>query len=286
MAETPVWDTETAWRHLLALKDRAPDRDGRRALDGERGTLTLGPGGQWACQGASLSEPARELLDQLAPVAAAPGERYAIAQIAQSLDGRTATAGGRADRLTGDADQRRLHRVRALVDAVIVGAATALADNPRLTVRAVSGDPPVRVVLDRSRRLPDDHPLLCDEAAPTWRIIDRQDASSLRRVLAVPGMAPGDVLDTLAQRGLTRVLVEGGGRTVSRFLQAGCLDRLHLVIAPVLIGQGPSGLELPAIDGMEQALRPPWRQYQLGPDVLFDLTLGAGASPGDAPSRQ
>lgn len=275
MAETPFWDTETTWQSLLALKHRAPDGDGVRRVHRDGARLTLSRGGHWQCRGARLSQQARELLNQLAPIAAAPCEGFTAAQIAQSLDARTATAGAQVDRITGDADQIRLHRLRALVDAVIVGATTAIADTPRLTVRAVSGSHPVRVVLDRSRRLPHDHPLLQDGAAPTYRIVNEREPRDDDTVIAVPGMAPRNILDALADLGLTRILIEGGGRSVSRFYQADCLDRLHLVIAPVIIGQGPSGLDLPAIDSMAQAFRPVCHQYQLGPDVLFDLALDA-----------
>lgn len=275
MTERPFRDADTAWQLLRALKPRAADANGQRQAHCGNNTLTIRADGAWQSPGAGAESPGANLFDQLTPVTAPRGSRFAVAQIAQSLDGRTATARGQADRLTGEADQRRLHRVRALVDAVVIGAATALADDPQLTVRAVPGDQPVRVILDRSRRLPGDHYLLRDRTTATLRVVDAAHPEDDEGVLAVPGMAPADILDALARRGLTRVLIEGGGRTVSRFLEAGCLNRLHLVIAPVLLGQGPSGLELPAIDGMEQARRPRCRQHQLGPDVLFDLDLRA-----------
>jgi riboflavin biosynthesis pyrimidine reductase len=77
----------------------------------------------------------------------------------------------------------------------------------------------------------------------------------------------------LAQRGLKRILLEGGAETVSRFLQAGCLDRLHLIVAPILMGSGRASLNLPAIEHMDQALRLNVRTHQLGNEVLFDCDL-------------
>ena len=81
------------------------------------------------------------------------------------------------------------------------------------------------------------------------------------------------MLSLLAARGAHRILVEGGGITVSRFLAAGALDWLHVVVAPMLIGSGRPGLSLPAIDHLDQALRPAHRRESLGEDVLYELQL-------------
>src|SRR5581483_374960 len=92
---------------------------------------------------------------------------FVLAHLAQSLDGRIATMGGESQWLTGEADQHHTHRLRALADAVIVGAGTVRQDNPRLTVRHCSGDQPVRVVLDASLALPRERDVFCDGAAKT-----------------------------------------------------------------------------------------------------------------------
>ena len=79
----------------------------------------------------------------------------------------------------------------------------------------------------------------------------------------------------MSARGLRRVLIEGGAQTVSRFVSAGCLDRLHVVVAPVILGSGIAGLALPPIANMNQALRVPMQISQLGDEVLFDCDLSA-----------
>jgi riboflavin biosynthesis pyrimidine reductase len=94
----------------------------------------------------------------------------------------------------------------------------------------------------------------------------------------VYGIHPASVLEALAERGLRRVLVEGGGLTVSRFLEAGALHRLHLLVAPMLIGSGRPGICLPPIDTLEAALRPRCRVFACGADSLFDLALDAPAA--------
>lgn len=205
-----------------------------------------------------------------------------VAQIGQSLDGRIATESGHSHYVTGPADIRRLHRVRALVDAVVVGAGTVAADNPRLTVRHVEGPNPVRVVLDPHGRLSADRHVFTDAAAktlvvrraPTGRTGLSPDGCDLLVPANKAGMFEPAVL-VVALRGLgyRRILVEGGGATVSRFVQAGVVDRLHVTVAPILIGSGRHGLTLAPITSLDQALRPRTRQFRLGDDVLFDLDL-------------
>ncbi len=99
--------------------------------------------------------------------------------------------------------------------------------------------------------------------------------------------APERLLGTLARRGLGRVLVEGGGVTVSRFLRERSLHRLYLTIAPVLLGDGVPGLRFPGTPVMRDALRPPLRRATLGADTLFELDLrDDGAQPGHASDDQ
>jgi riboflavin-specific deaminase-like protein len=205
-----------------------------------------------------------------------------VAQWAQSLDGRIATAGGRSHYITGPADIRRLHRLRALVDAVIVGSRTVALDNPRLTVRIVEGDNPLRVVLDAEGRLDDRRHVFSDDSARTLvvrRALGANDPPMMSDgVLSMPvaaagGFDPRLLIDVLREHGYRRVLVEGGGITVSRFLQAGVVDRLHVTVAPLLLGSGRPGLTLAPIESLDLALRPPCRHFRLGDDMLFDLDL-------------
>jgi len=206
-----------------------------------------------------------------------------VAQLGQTLDGRIATRTGHSHYVTGPEDIVHLHRLRALVDVVVVGTGTAISDDPQLTVRQVPGENPVRVVLDPSARVPLERRMFRDGAAPTlWIVSPRATLGTvpggvqllrLEESAEGGGFRPGDVLQLLAARGLTRVLVEGGGITVSRFLDAGVLHRLHLTVAPMLLGSGRPSLTLDPVDRLEQALRPRCRRFSLGADVLFDLEL-------------
>jgi len=87
-----------------------------------------------------------------------------------------------------------------------------------------------------------------------------------------------DLLGALCARGLRRILIEGGAQTVSSFLAAGCLDRLHVVVAPMILGSGKAGLDLPPITDMTGALRVPTRTHCLGNEILFDCDLSSHRS--------
>ena len=88
----------------------------------------------------------------------------------------------------------------------------------------------------------------------------------------------------LWSRGLRTILVEGGGVTVSAFLEAGLIDRMHIVVAPFVIGEGRPGLRIPSAVQLQDCLRPPPRVYALGGDVLFDCDMRTHSPPENAPS--
>jgi len=86
-------------------------------------------------------------------------------------------------------------------------------------------------------------------------------------------LEPADIIAALSARGLRRVLIEGGAHTLSRFVAAGCLDRLHVVVAPMILGDGLSGLRLPPLGCGNAARRVPMRVHPLGEEVLLDCDL-------------
>ncbi|MBE0489209.1 MAG: RibD family protein [Halomonas sp.] len=278
-ATDSILSLDEAWQALLhaAHPHSAHPRGKAATVAG----LRLSPAG-WQIE-RPVSPEASDLLDCLAPLATRAG-RLAIAQLGQSLDGRIATESGHSHFINGPESLVHLHRLRALVDAVVVGAGTACEDDPRLTVRHVAGPHPARVILDPRGRVTPDRLLLRDPEAPTLHLHGEGaqpegPAGAHVQRLALPlvagGFAPGAVLDALAERGLARVLIEGGGITVSRFLEAGVLHRLHLLMAPLLIGSGRPGLAMTPIDTLHQARRPASRTFRCGDDTLFDLDLDA-----------
>jgi diaminohydroxyphosphoribosylaminopyrimidine deaminase / 5-amino-6-(5-phosphoribosylamino)uracil reductase len=307
LADVPA-DWHDLWAQMLAVRaGQLPQPRGRHAALGRR------PAAGWCVQGpvsarsAALFDLYKPLLDARAAGEARP---WVVAQMGQSLDGFVATATGDSYYVNGAHSLVHLHRLRALCDAVLVGAGTVAIDNPQLTTRRVSGPHPVRVLLDPAARLDGRARALHDGQAPTLWVCDARHAARAHarlgpcaaEVLAVEGLldesgpdpfndtrqggldADGHsrpawqvprVLQALAARGLRVLFVEGGGVTVSHFFAAGALQRLHLSVAPVLVGNGRRGLRVPAHDVMADCPRPPARMVVLGDDMLWDLDLAA-----------
>ena len=210
----------------------------------------------------------------------APDGCFVLARLAQSLDGRIATGTGASFWISGPEDVLHTHRLRALFDAIVVGAGTVRCDDPLLTTRLCPGPSPVRVVLDPDRRLTEASRvfrggpptlLLCAEDAPGPDRLG--SAEVLRLPRADGGLHLPAALAALAARGLCRVFVEGGGVTVSRFLAAGMLDRLHVTLAPLLLGAGIPGFSLPCPERPADGMKLRWTVHRLGEDVLFDIPL-------------
>ena len=209
-----------------------------------------------------------------------------IGQIGQSLDGRIATASGHSKYINGPAGVAHLHRLRSLVDAVVIGVGTGLADDPQLTVRLVDGPNPARIVIDPNGRLAASAKVFAADGVR--RILITAEGTPCAppsdvEVVVLPvvsgSIAPPAILAALADRGLHRILIEGGADTVSRFVTAGCFDRLHVTVAPIIFGSGRPGFILPPVERADQALRAAMRTYQLDDDVLFDCDLSAQRVP-------
>ncbi len=234
-----------------------------------------------AARGDASAASAGALWSVYGPLIEATAQPLVIGQIGQSLDGRVATENGHSHYVNGPAALTHLHRLRALSDAVVIGVGTALADDPQLTVRHADGVDPMRVILDPNGRLPSESKCLAADGAR--RLVIRSTSRPVPKGVEeflIPsrdgGLDPRDVIAALAAQGCKRILIEGGPNTLSRFVAAGTIDRLHLLIAPIIIGSGIPGLALPPIDHLRDALRPAIRAFRLpGDDLLCDCDLRA-----------
>ncbi|MEO1711289.1 MAG: RibD family protein [Pseudomonadota bacterium] len=240
-----------------------------------------------------LSETVIDWADRLAASIKAhadPRRPFVIAQLGQSLDGRIATRTGDSRWINGAEALDVLHLIRATVDAVVVGAGTVVADNPQLNVRRVpdrrTGPPPARVTIDPNGRLDVGAKWLANDGARRVSLVRVDTAPRVRAACSAPGVeplpvpltdnrfAPDDILAVLKTAGFGSVLIEGGAATVSHFLDAGMIDRLALLIGPVIIGSGQQGIDLSPIDKLAGALRPTTHPLPLaGGDVLIDCTF-------------
>jgi len=252
-----------------------------RLLDVRQG-LACDCCGQW-------SPGERAALDLYGPLARRDLGPITVAQIGQSLDGRVATVTGDARDVSGPDGLAHLHRMRALVDGVVIGVRTALHDAPRLTVRLCPGENPARVVIDPQGRLPDDAPMLADDGVRriVVQAVDRVRPAGVTVIRLAQRNAlfdPADIAAALRAEGLQTLLAEGGGITIARFLEARLLTRLQIAIAPLLIGAGPQGLNLPnATPWLADAIRPEMRVFSLGSDVVFDCGLDPKAAAATEP---
>ena len=187
-------------------------------------------------------------------------------KLATSLDGRIATVTGLSRWITGPAAREAVHRLRAEHDAVVIGAETALADDPELTVRlpGYGGRQPARVVLDSRQRLSPDCKLAkTARDIPTYVVATGEAdpalvAAGVRviRVRAVGEDRPElkTVVEALAGEGLSRLFVEGGGQVAASFVRCGLVDALEWFRAPVLIGgEGRPGIGALAVATLAEA---------------------------------
>ncbi len=204
-----------------------------------------------------------------------------VGQLGQSLDGRIATPSGASRDISGSAALDHLHRVRALVDAVVVGVGTVVADDPRLTTRRIFGPSPARIVIDPSGRSSRMAQWLRNDDVVRIVFSDNESGwpEGVRRIASPRGdgvFAPASIIETLGRLGFGKLLIEGGANTLSRFLDAGALDRLHITVAPMIIGSGRAGLDLQPIDLLSEAKRPQVSLHLLDDgNVLYDCDMSA-----------
>jgi diaminohydroxyphosphoribosylaminopyrimidine deaminase/5-amino-6-(5-phosphoribosylamino)uracil reductase len=175
------------------------------------------------------------------------GRPLVALKLATTLDGRIATSTGHSQWITGPAARQRGHLLRASFDGILIGSGTALADNPNLTCRlpGLADRSPVRIVLDRRLRLPLDSELvrtaskvplwlITTDSHPTEKLAPYRQAGA--EVIQLSSVAPDVVLSALGDRGLTRLLIEGGAQIAAAFLTAKLVDRLIWMRAGGILG--------------------------------------------------
>ena len=210
---------------------------------------------------------------------------------AQTLDGRLATRAGSSQWISGPESLRFAHELRAGHDAIMVGVGTVLRDNPRLTVRLVAGDNPLRVVVDSALSAPLTAAVLADGAASGTLIAVTERAHAARcaavealgaTVLEVGSDADGRVdlralLVALRERGIRSVMVEGGARLITSLMRQQLVDRLAVCVAPKVLGTGIEAIGDLGIDDLDCAVQlvdPTVTRF--GIDIVIDGRLRYG----------
>ncbi len=218
------------------------------------------------------------------------GRPLVIAKIAQTLDGCVATRTGDSRWASGEASRKRVHEWRAQYDAVLIGSGTASADDPALTVRAVEGPQPWRVVIDTAGRLPEGLTLWQDEFADrTIAVIgtgaDPSYAGLVRKKggRVIEAIASGrhlNLRDLFARLGagaddevppMQSILVEPGPRLATALLRSDLIDLLHVFIAPKIVGDGGRSFEDLGVTQMNKAIGFAESSWEIiGRDILFN----------------
>ena len=230
---------------------------------------------------AHVDSDTQQLADIFCPILGPlPQDRpFVVGHLAQSLDGCIAQANGESHWISGEADLDHTHRLRAICDVVMVGAETVARDDCSLSVRRVSGPHPVRAVLDPQGRLQADRKIFGEPGGRTLWLVGAESGEKTapnERVEVVRCPTVDGHFDLVAlmtmlhARGLRRVFVEGGGITISHFLKAQLMDRLHIAVAPVLIGGGRPAIGRALGISLADCPRPSAYLHSLGGDWLFD----------------
>lgn len=211
---------------------------------------------------------------------------FVISKFAMTLDGKIATANGHSQWITSEEARLHVHHLRNEVDAILVGVGTVLKDNPSLTTRLPdrAGKNPIRVVLDRSLRTPLDASIVNTNIARTIIVTDYESDTKAYElmgveILRVPINESGKLdlqvmLEELYARGITDILVEGGGEVNASFLRADLIDKFFAYIAPKILGGAHSvtpfkGSDVDTIDLATQLTFDSVKQ--IGPDLLITV---------------
>ena len=215
------------------------------------------------------------------------GLPYVTLKFAQTLDGRIATASGDSRWISSPPSLRFAHRLRAVHDAILVGADTVRMDNPELTCRLVRGRNPLRIVVDSVLRLPPDATIFSD-GKRTIAVATRRAPAASRRLLEKKGVEVLEIgedpagrvnlrqlLAVLGKREISSVLVEGGAAVATAFLKENLVDRLLIVLAPKIVGVGVNAVGDLGIRRMDDALGFSFQRVACcGADLILDARLG------------
>jgi len=216
------------------------------------------------------------------------GMPYITVKYAQTLDGRIATRSGDSQWISSEASRKYVHRLRGINMGIMVGAGTAVADNPQLTVRHVKGKNPFRIIVDSKLRIPIKSSVLTDanahltimattSSAPSGKMtaIKKQGAE----VLVVKKEKNGnvslkDLLRKLGKREIMSVLVEGGSEIITSLLKAGLVDKMIIPIAPKIVGKGLEAIGDLNINKINKSIKfSSFKTMKKGDDIIFEGTI-------------
>ena len=223
------------------------------------------------------------------------GLPFVILKSAMTMDGKTATATGDSRWITNEKSRHYVHKLRSMVDAILVGVGTVLVDDPQLTARIPRGKDPLRVVVDSSLRIPPSARMLCQESAAATVIatvsedgtriatLESFGAEVLRCRASTGRVDLRDLFARLGARGVQSILLEGGSELAGEALRAGLIDKFVLFYAPKLLGGadgfgifgGPSAERMDGCRGLKDV-----SVRRFGNDVMIEAYPEEPCLPG------
>lgn len=192
---------------------------------------------------------------------------FTILKAGITLDGKVATHTLSSKWITSEESRKDVHQLRSENMGILVGINTVLKDNPALTSRIPNGRNPIRIVMDSQLRIPLDYQLISDHQASTWIFTSLNHDQEKKKALEEQGVHvyitssndsvdPSEVVDILGKKGISSLIIEGGGNIHASFLENNLIDKVILYIAPKLVGgkDAPTFLEGKGITEMKDAI--------------------------------
>ena len=202
---------------------------------------------------------------------------YIIGHLAQTLDGYIATQAGESKYISCKENIEHIHRLRAISDIIIVGSKTVLLDNPKLTTRMVEGSSPLRMVLNSKNNLNNNLKVFTHKDGNGFKIINKNGQKEMNNIFSLPAYKKGfkisDIIKLIKKLNKRIVFIEGGGSTISSFYSNQYLNKLHLCISPIIIGDGRSSFILEKKSNIKDFKDHKISYYKMGSDILCDIDL-------------
>jgi len=200
-------------------------------------------------------------------------KKFYIGQIGQSLDGKIALLNGNSHYINDKNSISYLHSLRSICDAVVVGVNTIKKDNPLLTTRAIKGSNPQRIIIDPSLKLTNKYQIFKDGLSNiifTHSNIKKNLNNT--KILKLPERNFTNLIyKHINNLGFKFVLVEGGSKTISKFLENKLLDIMQFIIAPTIIGSGINSINIKPITNLKNVIRTKNKIYKFGEEMIVSL---------------
>ena len=202
---------------------------------------------------------------------------YFIGHLAQSLDGFIATKTGESKYISSRENLEHVHMLRCISDVIIVGPNTVRKDNPKLTVRLVKGDNPMRLILDKNNELHNKFNVFSNKDGLGFKVISSTIKNNDDHIFTLPlhnGYFKMDDLASLLKKLNKKIIfVEGGGSLLSKFFDSGYLNQLQICMCPIILGTGKNSFLLNIQDDIPKLNYRHVKYLRMGNDILCDITF-------------